>query len=726
MANLHEDIVNIELEGGRIHRSFLNHSIGEGDNNANRFGVRLFRNGVPENVSGSCIGLFIRQDGQTVAIDNGTISGNMAYVTLPQACYVIEGQFCLTIKVVSTNNTITMRIVDGVVSNTTTNEIVDPGTIIPSVAELIAAIENAVESIPADYSDLWESLAPNFSTSEAYNVGQYVTYNGGLYRFIAHHSGTWNSADAVPVNVGQEISNVTSALNIKDNRFDFILNAYYRTDNLGMRQLNGWLCTDKYTVLSGKKYTLNNNLTNPVKSIYAILYDINNTYLGYKRVDYFNSIIIDDLIETYKNARYVAFDFDVSDQISVLTNENVSTWRLEINDVSETVHNNLVDSLSNNTIVDGNRPATTTLTWGYKILKPLSVFVWKPIFNSENSKLTTCNIYVKDENQASYYTDGTQRNDHIILSETFKVLKDGYIILHNVAQGTYIEVVSAGDTINYRDPDGTTKKLENQFLELGNYSVVNNENIYNTNEQTYKDSFLSGEYFYVLQNSVLSILKGKKLACIGDSITEYNYRAWVNWVMYLESWTGCEIQNLGQSGRGFVNDYAAVSYIDKIQLITGTPDIIGVACSFNDVYTGKGLTIDWTTENGRTAGKAYIDAFWDELLSTYPTTPIICYCQGPWYNARPGVGASDGYINTVKKSCVEHGIPFYDGLYYGTTLRPWIQANKELYYVSDNPQLSPSGVVDNVHPNSKGHKFIARYLVNKFSKNIYADGLDYK
>lgn len=158
MANLHEDIVNIELEGGSIHRSFLNHSIGEGDNNANRFGVRLFRNGVPENVSGSCFGLFIRADGATVAINDGTVSENVAYVTLPDTCYAVEGQFCLTIKVSTASDTTTLRIVDGVVSRTSTNAIVDPGTIIPSIDDLIEAIDEAVASIPPDYSDLVASV----------------------------------------------------------------------------------------------------------------------------------------------------------------------------------------------------------------------------------------------------------------------------------------------------------------------------------------------------------------------------------------------------------------------------------------------------------------------------------------------------------------------------------------------------------------------------------------
>lgn len=158
MANYHEDIVNIELESGNIHRSFLHHSIGAGDDRANRFGVRVFRNGEPENVSGSCFGLFIRADGATVAINNGTVSGNVAYVTLPDTCYAVEGQFCLTIKVSTSSDTTTLRIVDGVVSRTSTDAIVDPGTIIPSIEYLIEAIEDAVESIPPDYSELVKSV----------------------------------------------------------------------------------------------------------------------------------------------------------------------------------------------------------------------------------------------------------------------------------------------------------------------------------------------------------------------------------------------------------------------------------------------------------------------------------------------------------------------------------------------------------------------------------------
>ena len=183
MAIYHEDIVNIDLESGTIHRSFLNHAIGYGDDDANRFGIRAYRNGVAEDLGGTCAGYFIRADGGTVVISDGVVSGNMAYVTLPEACYAVEGNFSLAIKVSGSGVTGTMRIVDGVVSRTSTSATVDPGTVIESIEDLIDAIDDAVASIPEDYSGLWTSLAPAYSTSATYpKTGTYCTYDGGLYR----------------------------------------------------------------------------------------------------------------------------------------------------------------------------------------------------------------------------------------------------------------------------------------------------------------------------------------------------------------------------------------------------------------------------------------------------------------------------------------------------------------------------------------------------------------
>ena len=119
MAIYKTDMVDIELENGNIFRSFLTHTIGSGDNNANRFGVRVFRKGVPVDLSGcSCQAVFMNAEGTNIALTSyGNVYQNEAYVTLPQACYNYEGQFTLAIKLIGGGVTSTVRIVDGMIEN---------------------------------------------------------------------------------------------------------------------------------------------------------------------------------------------------------------------------------------------------------------------------------------------------------------------------------------------------------------------------------------------------------------------------------------------------------------------------------------------------------------------------------------------------------------------------------------------------------------------------------
>ena len=56
-------ITSIELLGVSG-RSFLSYSIGSGDDDANRFGVKVYRDGVPVDLTGvSCAGYFYKADG---------------------------------------------------------------------------------------------------------------------------------------------------------------------------------------------------------------------------------------------------------------------------------------------------------------------------------------------------------------------------------------------------------------------------------------------------------------------------------------------------------------------------------------------------------------------------------------------------------------------------------------------------------------------------------------
>ncbi len=155
MAIYHEDLVNIELQTGTVHRSFLMHSIGSADSAANRFGVRVFRNGEEVDLTGcTCQGFFRNSNGENIALTSaGTVDGNVAYVTLPQACYNYAGQFCLAIKLIGGGVTGTVRIVDGMVDNTNTGGAVAPTETVPTYQEILATYGDMVD-IVEDYEEV--------------------------------------------------------------------------------------------------------------------------------------------------------------------------------------------------------------------------------------------------------------------------------------------------------------------------------------------------------------------------------------------------------------------------------------------------------------------------------------------------------------------------------------------------------------------------------------------
>lgn len=207
------------LEAVRV--QYLDGNLFSMDNAGNLIGVNLTRGGVDYSGGGSVSSNVIRADGSTVSVV-GALSGNVATVVLPQAAYAVPGVASIVVKLTVSGEVTTIAAVVANVYLSSTDSVVDPGTIIPSVQALISAIESAVASIPADYSALWASLAPAFSTSTNYTAGQYVTYNGALYRFTTDHSaGSWNSAQVTATNIGADLNALTSALDNQLVEIDF-------------------------------------------------------------------------------------------------------------------------------------------------------------------------------------------------------------------------------------------------------------------------------------------------------------------------------------------------------------------------------------------------------------------------------------------------------------------------------------------------------------------------
>lgn len=141
-----------------------------GDKSANRFGAILHRDGEPVDMEGQAVtvtGYFVRPDGYTVDCD-GVQEGNMVYVDLPAACYVHSGAFSLAIKLISTDITQTVRVIDGVVRLTMTDTQASNRVV-------------AQDAPPDDTSVLWVDTNDNTETNPVYFnplYGKKIAFNG--------------------------------------------------------------------------------------------------------------------------------------------------------------------------------------------------------------------------------------------------------------------------------------------------------------------------------------------------------------------------------------------------------------------------------------------------------------------------------------------------------------------------------------------------------------------
>ena len=164
------------------------------DSECHDWRVEVYNGLEPENVSGTVSGYAVLPDNSTVVL-TGTSSGNVASIIFPPTLYSQVGSLKLVMVVASGDEKLTLDAFYTYVESGQTGTIVDPGTVIPSVADLIADIEEAVETIPPVANALMAAMAPTFDPDEPYTAGQFVWYDGALKMFIVDHPvGSWNSA----------------------------------------------------------------------------------------------------------------------------------------------------------------------------------------------------------------------------------------------------------------------------------------------------------------------------------------------------------------------------------------------------------------------------------------------------------------------------------------------------------------------------------------------------
>ena len=162
---------------------YINGNVFSQDNNGNLIGVNVFDNGETASITGSVSANVVRSDGATVAV-SGTLSNNKAYVVLPQSAYAVPGVISIVIKLTIGAVITTLCAVVANVYQSSTDSVVDPGTIIPDISLLIATINEAVAAIPADYSGLMDSLQITSTDSFALSDEKTISSTATGWRLV--------------------------------------------------------------------------------------------------------------------------------------------------------------------------------------------------------------------------------------------------------------------------------------------------------------------------------------------------------------------------------------------------------------------------------------------------------------------------------------------------------------------------------------------------------------
>lgn len=155
------------------------------DNNGNLIGVEVLDNGQPAQLTGAVTGYVIRADGATVTVI-GTLSGNKASIILPASAYIVVGQISIVIKV----GTVTVGACVSNVYRTSTDTIVDPGRVIPSISELLAEIENMRTATAAANTATENANTATINANTAANTANTAASNANSKATLANTAAT--------------------------------------------------------------------------------------------------------------------------------------------------------------------------------------------------------------------------------------------------------------------------------------------------------------------------------------------------------------------------------------------------------------------------------------------------------------------------------------------------------------------------------------------------------
>lgn len=211
------------------------------------------------------------------------------------------------------------------------------------------------------------------------------------------------------------------------------------------------------------------------------------------------------------------------------------------------------------------------------------------------------------------------------------------------------------------------------------------------------------EYIAELQDIIDNLShkwKGKKWACVGDSLTALNIGTTKHYYDYVADSTGIEPYIMGVGGSGYKRtEENNTAFYQRVENIPTDVDVITIFGSGNDIGLTQGNITDTTTDTICGCINQTLDRIYSRFMGVSKLPVIGIVSPTPWVGNMPfDDGSMKPYVEALKQICNNRSIPYLD-LYYCSLLNPDDATFRTLAYSKDNG--------GGVHPDENGHKIIA-------------------
>ena len=637
----------------------------EGDDRAQTFTLELTDKGAPANLNGYSVtayfgrGKTAEAEADTIPL-SGTVSGNVAAITLTESCYSRSCYFSMPIRLSNgaTGQKRTYLIVRGTVVKSVDGTIIDPDGSVPSLDDLFAQIAVMERSRQAAEEATEEALAAAARADEAREgiQGDLATLSEELSD-LTQPVGAENiyDADSDEVTVGAFLGKQGNVIALANGVISYYVPVEYGKT---------------YTLLSAYDYIGDD-------CVYIHLYDENRNLLTNGDDVTCIATMSDTTLngkKTFKvnlpDAKYTRFSypesdagrqffnvvsFGLADDIKVFTNSNV-----------EKLQNVLID---------------TGITCDD--FDPIGIPAFDSGYFSHNDG-TMKNVY-------------SHKTFSVVPGETYKVSGYSY---YNVMP---VVLTDGTNVIDYFPKEETETPAFGSFT----FEIPPNVTTMHVNRIVMGDT--QREYYvsvYKKKGVTLKHHENKKLAIIGDSLSQPFSGVPLPYHRLLEAHDNFTVENFCRSGHGYYMDedydYA---FWRQAGRVTSDTDVCLIFGSFNDMVYYDRLGDRDDTGTATICGCA--NTTFDTLFANNVGIKVGVILPTPWGSYPPKHGTASNYVSKIKAICEKRGIPYLD-LFHESGMRPWENAFNQEYYHN----------ADACHPNSKGHEEYIYPQVREFVKRL--------